>query len=534
MNKKYRVLAAITLILIAVCVYAGITYAAWSMSFEQTNENHLISGCFSMAFSDEESISLKGEYPKSDASGLKNPAYKFRIKNTCTIYGRYAVVLDIKSDSTFEENKIKVALENDGSLSPTILNTLDEMEISEVGYTKSYILTEDGLSDVDVEKEYDLKIWIDSAAGNEVMGQRLSARLRIVSIAGEPLPPKLKDLILAQGGGAEAIEAKGNPAFNVVPTAATSGIYATEDEYGTSYYYRGERNSLNNNLIFAGFQWKIVRVNGDSSVRIIYNGTEEQYNSTGTMNTTGSNTQVGTSAFNTTRNDVKYVGYMYGGNAGVASASLTQAQTNETNSTIKTYLDGWYVNNIETQGTTVINLLTDNLFCNDRQLGRDYPGAPTTGTGWNGTGFGTSWTYYAPYYRHWENRSNPTPTLKCAQKNDRFTVSDTTIGNASLTYPVGLITADEIAYGGTTVSYYNTNQYLSTSQWFWSLSPSVFDHNSDDYDSSPDVWSVRSFGDLNRSGFVDRTLGVRPLLNLRLDVVVTSGDGSAINPFRVA
>jgi len=334
--------------------------------------------------------------------------------------------------------------------------------------------------------------------------------------------------IKQQGGGASAIEAKGNPAFNAIPTAQTSGIYATEDEYGTSYYYRGERDLLNNNIIFAGFQWKIVRINGDSSVRIIYNGTEAQFNSVGTMNTTGSNTRIGESAFNANSNDNKYLGYMYGGAAGVASTTITQAQTNQTNSTIKTYIDAWYVNNIVSKGITITNSLADNLFCNDRQLGRDYPGAPTTGSGWDGTGFGTSLTYYSSYYRHYENRSNPTPTLKCAQKNDRFTVSDTVTGNGDLIYPVGLITADEIAYGGTTVSYYNTNQYLSTSQHFWSLSSREFLSG-----GHAVAWFSNSTGTLGNN-LVYFVCGVRPLLNLKPDVIVTSGDGSALYPFKVA
>jgi len=333
--------------------------------------------------------------------------------------------------------------------------------------------------------------------------------------------------IKQQGGGDSAIEAKGNPMFNTVPTAATSGIYATEDEYGTSYYYRGERNSLNNNLIFAGFQWKIVRINGDGSIRIIYNGTEAQFNSASTMNTTGTDTQIGTSQFNISYNDNKYVGYMFGGSNGVASTSRAQAVTNQTNSTIKTYIDAWYVNNIETQGTTVTSLLADNLFCNDRQLGREYPGALTGGSGWNGTGFGTTLTYYAPYYRHYSNRSKPTPTLKCAQKNDRFTVNDVSIGNGSLTYPVGLISVDEIAYGGTTLEYYDANQYLSNSQSFWSMSPYELDGNNLAF-----VWIVYPPNYASRN-YVYNNLGVRSVLNLKSDIKISTGDGSTSNPFVV-
>ena len=332
----------------------------------------------------------------------------------------------------------------------------------------------------------------------------------------------LRDYVLSQGGGTSIIEAKGNSAFNVVPNAATSGLYATEDEYGTSYYYRGERDSLSNNLIFAGFQWKIVRINGDSSIRLIYNGTEAQFNSMSTMNTTGANTQIGTSTFNANFDNNKFGGYMYG----VASTSLAQAQSNAINSTIKTYIDTWYANNIGNKGTIITSKLADNLFCNDRQLGREYLGAPTTGIGWNGTGYGMSVTNYASFYRHITSRSNPIPTMKCAQKNDRFTVADTAIGNGSLIQPVGLITADEIVYGGLTLDYYNTSQYLSTSQSFWSMSSHHFDGD------HANAWFVNQYGGLT-TFFVHHSYGVRPVINLSSNAVVASGDGSATNPFKI-
>ena len=62
------------------------------------------------------------------------------------------------------------------------------------------------------------------------------------------------------------------PIYKIDPS--TTGLYAAEDEYGISYYYRGSRKHLNNNLIFAGFQWKIIRINGDGTIRLIYNGSE--------------------------------------------------------------------------------------------------------------------------------------------------------------------------------------------------------------------------------------------------------------------
>jgi len=324
----------------------------------------------------------------------------------------------------------------------------------------------------------------------------------------------LKNTIILYNGGVSAIEAKGSPALNVVPNATTSGIYATDDEYGTSYYYRGLRTSLSNNIIFAGFQWKIVRINGDGSIRLIYNGTEAQFNSAKTMNTTGVNTQIGESAFNSSNSANRFIGYMYGG-----GSSYISEHSNNANSGIKAYLDTWYVNNIESKGATITSAIADNLFCNDRQLGRNYPGAPTSDDGWNGTGYGSSYTIYAPFYRHQTNASNPIPTLLCAQKNDRFTVSDATIGNASLTYPIGLITADEVVYGGR-----GNDQYLVTNQIFWTMSPFTSGNN------NVNVYVVAANGGLTNGPVVTR--GVRAVLNLKPSAKVI-GSGTDFDPFKV-
>jgi hypothetical protein len=149
------------------------------------------------------------------------------------------------------------------------------------------------------------------------------------------------------------------------------------------------------------FQWKIVRINGNGSIRLIYNGTCPSNNCT--INNTGSNTQIGTSKFNINNNDAKYLGYMYGGEPGVASTKRNAtgednskaATYNETDSSIKGVLDTWYENNIS--GESFESDVADNLFCNDRQLAND----PGVGGANIGSGYGNLGvdTFYAVYYR---------------------------------------------------------------------------------------------------------------------------------------
>jgi len=512
MRKRYRIMGATILVLIAISIYTGFTYAAWNARFTQSETNKIVAGCFEMRFEEtKSSISLKGTYPMDDIEGLKKEGYGFEIKNTCSIYGEYQIVVDIENSTTIDENKIKVVLE--GEMSPKILGGLEEVEINEEGYRKTYIIKEDGLRNIDEKKEYEIKLWIDASAGNEVMGQSLKARVRIISVAAREPNPTLYDSILAQYGGKEAINEAPANTFASTSDTSTNVMYKMEDDYGMSYYYRGAKDLLNNNLIFANHQWKIVRINGDGSIRIIYNGVCP--NNTCTINSTGTATQIKTAPWNlTNNNDNKYVGYMYGGANGVASTSRAQAVTNETSSNAKIELESWYATHIETPGYA--SYISDTLFCNDKRLQSEVGGAAT------GTGFGTSQTHYAAYHRLVTNK---TPTLLCGNKNDKFTVSDVSIGNGDLSKPVGLITVDEAALAGGVYNTVNTSYYLHTNQTFMVVSPI---RRSSFYAC---MGYVTGAGNLYDNA-VSNTNGIRNVINLNSDVRVT-GTGSEADPFIV-
>mgnify|MGYP004576259465 CR=1 FL=1 len=272
-----------------------------------------------------------------------------------------------------------------------------------------------------------------------------------------------------------------------------------KDAYGDSYYYRG--NVTNNYVYFAGYYWRIIRINGDGTVRVIYDGTSAHANYDGS-----DDRQIGTSAFNSSSNDNAYVGYMYG-KTGASAYAETHANTN--NSTIKTYLDTWYENNIK--GTTNEQYIADNIFCNDRSL------APSN----TGTGAGTSETYY-----RWADTTNNGVMLTCPQKNDAFTVNDTSKGNGALTYGVGLVTADEVvlAMGE---NFDNRDYYLSSVTEYWTMSPN--------YASGYGVREriVYSYAYSGSDGDVKDTLGVRPVLNLKSEVLL-QGTGTASDPYHIA
>ena len=224
--------------------------------------------------------------------------------------------------------------------------------------------------------------------------------------------------------------------------------------------------------------WRVVRINEDGSIRII------------------TESAVGSSAFNSNYRGHGYVGYMYGT---IGSNTYLGEHANTNNSTIKNYLDDWYVDNLKTNYS---GLLADAGFCNDRSLV-------------SGLGYGNSYTEYGAWDRLYTNK---TPQFACPNaSHDLFTLKTSTKGNKALDNPVGLLTADEIAYAGNEDESFNSSYYLNNGGVWWTMSP----YYSGDSDGL--AWSERLGGVFN--DVVDFGLGVRPVVNLKSTVDIISGDG---------
>lgn len=277
----------------------------------------------------------------------------------------------------------------------------------------------------------------------------------------------------------------------------TNGIYSSEDDLGTSYYFRG--NVTNNYVKFANKYWRIIRINGDGTIRMIYAGTSAHAN--GYDDSSTDDMSIGTSAFNPSYNDNTYVGYMYGTKG---ASTYEDTHSNTTNSTIKTKLDSWYDTNIVNTGNE--KYIADAIYCNDRSVS-------------SGTGIGTTATTYAAKTRG----DNGTPTLKCPNNNDKFTKS-TTIGNGKLTRMIGLITSDEVMYAGGTVST-NTEYYLYSGTFYLTMAPYSY------ASGSAGVNRVGRVGTLG-SNYVDYAVAVRPVVSLKSDAI-SGGSGTAASPFLV-
>ena len=279
------------------------------------------------------------------------------------------------------------------------------------------------------------------------------------------------------------------------------GLYQGTDDYGTTYYYRG--NVKNNTVYFAGFYWQIVRINGDGSIRLMYNGTEK--NATGKKHLINNRNY----SFNSNYNDPAYVGYMYGNPDGT---TFDEVHTNTTSSTIKTAIDSWYKTNIADKGYS--NYVSNAVgFCGDRTL-------------YSGDGISTSAnSNFGAYGRY----SKQTAQFTCPNKErDLYTTTDSSIGNKALTYPVGLITYDELIFAGMDSRHTNKLSWAYLTEHYWTMSPSYFYTTGD----TAIEWFQHGAGYLAYNS-VGAGYGARPVINLKSDTLITSGIGTSSDPFVV-
>ena len=329
------------------------------------------------------------------------------------------------------------------------------------------------------------------------------------------------ETILANNGGAASMTTLTSTDFAKVTTASDKGMYKAQDDLGMSYYFRGavdnnwvkygkytkDMYNCNNVAISAtdtgnsctkiassgdDIYWRIIRINGDNSIRMIYSGVTPPIESTKVIKTT--DTSLGDSKFNAKYDSAEYVGYMY---------TIKEQHGTSKSSDIKTFLDNWYANytDLNKTGTKII----DQIYCNDRTASTSDVAYSktnyTTLTSWNSTG--TNY-YYGANGRVWNNPVSP--DYKCPVASDKFTTT-TAKGNGKLSYPVGLISVDEITFAGLPAGRANNSFYLYTRDYYWAGSPYDF------FGSSSIEFRVGGGGDLG-SNDVYYVRGVRPVVSL--------------------
>ena len=618
MKNKNKSFLFIILILILLIAIIGISYAAFSYTGTGQKLNTITTGAISMEYVESTNvISMNNALPTTDSTGkkLSNSGEYFDFTVKSSIAGNtdinYEIAAKEENGNTFDGKNVKFYLtkvNSDGTEEEAMPpKTYSEDQTGNV-YTgrpadmmSLFVgnLNQQG----DTEIKYRLRLWVDESYNpqNDNGGLIYKVKVNVYGQTSDTLADvedtyckdngfnTLSDCMLVMNNHETSVESaktnitsKGTPDFSKTATT-DEGLYMSEDDEGASYYYRGAVK--NNYVSFAGFIWRIIRRNGDGSVRLIYSGKS--------TSDTGTSVTIGNLQYNSKYWDPAYVGYKYNekfslhennGTTGYnwfnntqkynfgtgytfdestkkftltgtikqltwkdnsneivseklysclntscnvvykitgysndttmivqpisySSDSYADAVTNNTNSTMKDTLDTWYKNNL----TSYASYIADETFCNDRSV--------TGGSGY----LTTPTTYYGAFNRLYNKK---TPSLKCAQDNDKFKVSN---ASAKLDYPVSLITADEVAMAGGVYNTANSNYYLYNGQYFWTLSPSLFTS----YASQSYVWYVLPSGGMNPWSIVTNSFGARPVINIKADTLMTKGDGTTLNPYVV-
>ena len=533
-KKKKRKLSIYYGLLVTVICIIGVSFAWFRLYLSQTENNTIASRtCFNTTLTEDTSkISLTDAFPITDEDGLKQTPFTFTIKNNCNSYVKVYITIDStyreSTDTSYlKDNYMKVNISPKGTTASksVILGSqaLTDLENNK----KGYIIINTGLK-ANEEKSYDLRIWMDSTVTTEQgLNKNWSGKIVVVSNASEEPAPAPNGWYEAGSGTLLASLRDSNTLKTpittpgaAISTADEALLASTEDDYGTSYYFRGA--VTNNYVEFANKCWRIVRVGGDGSVKLILHND----NPTGAANPCDSannstsaafarySGETYTSAFNENYDDNAYVGFKFG-TAGSSTYEATHANTN--NSTILTNLETWYTNNLKDYADTI----ADTVWCNDKTNVTDTTFNPYGYSNVNGYGYAKNATYYGATQRlvSTSNSAGGTgPSLKCNGELSKITSK------------VGLITADELAYAGYAYGLQNTTTYLqenATDTYWWSLSPNYF------YGSGAFVWGVGGGDGGFVSSGVSSASGLRPSISLKSTTNAT-GNGTSDSPFIIS
>ena len=505
------------MLILATVVLVGTLAVTTSFAvFEETKSNatdqKMTIGNLDVTYTGGSAISITDINPMTDSTALSktNNIYTFTIKNTGNV--PYNFKVKVINNPSYTSNLLPHQY---------IRYSLNGGSASVLGSGQADYELTSGVIEAGATNTYNLRLWVADASTynlpNSVLGQEIHLKISVEGKAGsEWLPSNFKDRILALNDVKTPITTPGA----AISTASEALLASAEDDYGTSYYFRGA--VTNNYVEFANKCWRIVRVSGDGSVKLILHND----NTTGAANPCDSANNSAsaafarysgttyTSAFNEYSDDNAYVGFKYG-TPGSSTYEATHANANK--STILTNLETWYNNNLNAYE----KVIADTVWCNDKTNVTDTSYDWSYGGNATGLGYGTNKTYYGATRRLVSSigsAGGTGPSLKCTGELSKINLK------------VGLITADELAFAGYAFFINNTTTYLqenATDTYWWSLSPYYF------LDSYAGVWNVIGSDGGFDIGRVYYASGLRPSISLKPSTNVT-GNGTSSTPYIIS
>ncbi len=497
MKLKYKILMAIIAVAVGLCLMIYQSYALWVVTLSG-QENIVEVGCFNIEFIENtSSIALSNSYPVSDEKGMSGEAYSFTITNKCTVDSAYQVTLNTLNANTMGDDKVKYVIYKDSESKPSIgqlVNSApinaDKANITVTDLKESYIIASGELKGAEEENgtgeshTYNVYLWIDENAGNEVENTRFEASINIVNASTKIQPT-----------AAETIEAlaEANPDQLVYDGTVDNNLrYIGADP--------------NNYIFFNNELWRIIGVfnniddgsgNKETRLKIIRDEPIGKYSWDNKASGTGSSTSIygsndwSDSALQIVLNNGVYWNRTsgecpYGQNGATTSCDFS---TNGLTEEAKTMISNakWNLG-----GSSTYQDVTASMFYERERGTTVYTGRPTTWTGQIGL-------MYASDYGYATSGGSTTNRETCL--------------NTEL-------------YNWDSYSDCKNNDWLYESlNNQWTLTPIS--------DTSNHVFDVNSRGVVNYFTATSST-AVTPALYLSSNVKISGGDGSVSSPFELS
>jgi len=245
MKSKYKTVLFIIAILATLAILTFVHYKLWTMA----NENEYLavntSGCVNIIYSDDQDILMVNPKSSSDEDGVATIPNTITVSNNCASTENISLYLDAYSDSTIIDSKLKVNINGDSSLDTTFLSDVSKI-IGNGEIINTYKLLSMELPSHQT-KRINFRMWLDHDVALSPDKNRFHANYYVLSDK-ENKKQNIMELLLKNNKIVES-----------------NGLI----KYNNNYYFNGEFSY--NNIVFADLKWKILGINEDGTIKLIYN-----------------------------------------------------------------------------------------------------------------------------------------------------------------------------------------------------------------------------------------------------------------------
>lgn len=517
MPKKAKIIVSISGIVLVMLILLGLTYAYFLTRIQGNTNSKSISvttADLKLVYNDgsdgviggENLIPSETEYTKTFTvkndgnANVEYGVYLIDVINTLVRKDDVKYTLNCTTDGTITCNKVTTETTFPSGIKQLITNEIEPGKTHTYTFTFTY-------KDTGTDQSID-------------MGKELSAKLQIFGKQsnGEYFPYSENTMAYTIINNVKSGTLVGKSTFtenlsatNMVETMSTASdkiLSTAEDDGGTTYYFRG--NPTDNYVNYAGMCWRIVRIQGDGSIKLVL--ASEKTCSTTNLTT---NSGYATDGATGTQGTILTANYGYK----MVNSYYINDYINSASSTnnARTKLNAWLERKITSESDKA--LLKNETWCiGDQTNGYSYDDTgEVVGTVSDLINSGTSFEFTAgnKYF------VTKTPSYKC---------ETTGVDGEIDINKVGMLTFDEIVYAGGGNSS-NSNYYLNnnaTTNYWWALSPDRF---TSDFDGVYSFY-VGDDGVVNRNLMVGSN-ALRPAVSLKSSTQITGGNGTVSNPYTI-